>query len=478
MIRFLSTLVALAVAAFGQSYYLSQLPPLSSVSSTDLVPIWSGTNLYSATASAAGIGGGKLDATNGTAVNLSITGSFNTSGGTSPLLVDDTNDRVHIRGSGGGSPFNVRANNVRLGADDGVSTLSSITSSANKDIVFYSYDYNLNDWGLMRGEATSTANLLTMGFGSGGNRGATSFRVRLGSSVSDTSGTLAGAWTLASGLLIYTPFTVSGAASTLFADPTNNRVHLRGGGGGMPFNVVANIMRFGADDGAATNAAVTASTDKDLTFLSYDRSNNDVGFLRFSATSSAHTLNIGGGPGGYRGPTVVDIQGAASTSATTRSTIARFDTVNTRVAIGNSTTTSGAVLAVNSTTQAAIPVPRQSAAEWAAYTPPQAGMAYQTTANKLVIYDGTTRRFLSEELTGSVVWDIPNITAGTEQTTTLTVTGAAPGDQVLVDFARAAANVIVVGNVTSADTVTLYAMNTGAVIDPASRTYFVTVKRR
>jgi hypothetical protein len=465
------------VLAFGQSYYLPQIPRLNTVSSTDLVPIWSGTNLYSATASAAGIGGGKLNATNGNALNLTVTGGFDTSGGTGPLLVDDANDRIAFRGAGGTSPFNVRANNVRFGADDGVGGLSSITPSFAKDINFYSYDYNLNDWGLFRGESSSTINSLTIGFASGGNRGATTLRFKLASSVSDASGTLI-ATANSSGFTFLTPLTVSGDSTSLYVDTVNNRVAVRGGGGSMPFNVLANVMRFGADDGAITNASATAGTDKDLTFASYDKQNNDWGFIRASSDGSGNTLNLGGGPGGYRGPTVVNIQASSSTNSTSRSTLASFDGVNTRMSIGNSSTLSGAVLVVNSTNQASVPVPRQSSSEWAAYTPPQGGMAYQTTANKLVIYDGSVRRFISENLTGTAVWDIPNITAGTEQTTTLTVTGAAVGDQVLVDATRPATNVIVVGMVTSSNTVTLYAMNTGATIDPGSRTFRVTVIRQ
>lgn len=470
-----------AFSLIGQSYYVSQLPPLVNLSPTqDLIPVWSGTNLYSATpyAIAQSSTAGKLNATNGSAVNLSVTGSFSTVSGTSPLLVDDVNDRVHIRGNGGGSPFNVIANNVRFGANDGAPTVSAISPAFNKDISFYSYDYNLNDWGLFRGESTSGANTFTLGFGSGGAYGTTSLRVKLGSSTVDSSGTLAGVWALSSGLVSYTPVSVNGLATTFFADPTNNVVHLRGGGGAMPFNVIANAMRFGADDGVATNSSITVGVDKDLTFFSYDRTNQDVGFLRFSSDLSNHTLNVGGGPGGYRAPTVVNIQGSSSLSSTSRYTIASFDFVNNRIVFGGNATVNNSVFSVKSTNQAAIPAPLQSSSEWNAYTPPQGSVIYESTANKFGVYDGTTRRYLSEELVGSVVWDIPSITSGTEQTTTVTITGASTGDQVLIDKTHPAANVFIVGEVTSANTITLYAMNTGATVDPSSKTYYITVKRR
>lgn len=597
---------AACVSGLAQTYYLPQLPRLSSVSSGDLVPVWSGTNLYSATASGAGIGSGKLDTTNGTAVNLTVNGTFDTSGGTSPLSVDTANYRVQFRGGGGGSPFNVRANNVRFGADDGATTLSSITPSFGKDISFYSYDYNLNDWGLIRGIAASGGNTLQLGFGSSGSRGATTLSVKLGSSTSDTTGTSAAVWTL-NKLTVQTPLTVAGANDTLIVDTSNNRVAVRGDGGSSPFNVRANNIRLGADDGAASLSTITSAANKDISIYSYDYNLNDWGFIRGSASSSANTLQLGfgssgsrgataiafrtasstsdttgtqvgawntsgltvqvpltvqgtgtplyadtantrvhinglggsmpfnvignvvrmgaddgaisnrtvtsgtdkdfnlavytrdnnefvvmraiggsannalylgGGQGGYRQSTQIYFMGSGSVSATSATAYGRLDGVNGEWGIGSSSTTSGSVLTVNSTTKAAIPFPRQSTVQWTAYTPPQGSQVYDTTLNKIGVYDGTTRRYVVESLIGSVTWDIPNITAGTEQTTTLTVTGAAVGDQVVVDGTRPAANVMVVGMVTATDTVTLYAMNTGAAIDPISRIYRVNVIRQ
>ncbi len=466
-----------AVSLTAQTYTVPQLPSLSSVTPTDLFQVWSGTNLYKATASIIGAGSGKLDATNGIAVNLTVNGSFNTSAGTSPLLVDDTNDRVQIRGAGGSSPFNVRANNIRLGADDGVSTLSSITPSFAKDISIYSYDYNLNDWGLIRGTAGLSANTLQIGFGSSGNRGATAIAFRAASSVSDTSGTQVGSWNT-SGLTVQVPLTVSGTGTPLYADTANTRVHINGAGGSMPFNVIGNVVRFGADDGALTNRTITAGVDKDFNFSVYTRDNNEFMLLRGIGGSANNTLYIGGGTSGYKQSTRIYFNGASSISASSSTTYGTLDGVNGEWGIGSASTTSGSVLTVNSTTKAAIPFPRQTTAQWAAYTPPQGSQVYDTTLNKIGVYDGTSRRYIVESLPGLVTWDIPNITAGTEQTTTLTVTGAAVGDQVVVDGTRPAANVMVVGMVTSTDTVTLYAMNTGAAIDPISRIYRVNVIRQ
>jgi hypothetical protein len=345
--RNILALILTAFATVAQSYLVPQLPRLSSVSSTDFVPVWSGTNLYAATATIAGAFG-KLDATNGTASGLTVIGGFSTSGGTSPLRVDDANNLVHINGSGGST---------------------------------------------------------------------------------------------------------------------------------MPFNVIGNIMRVGADDGAITLRSVTAGTDKDFNLCVYTKDNNEFMVMR-AIGASGNVLYLGGGSGGYKQSTRIYFSGAASISATSSTIYGTLDGINGEWGLGSSSTTSGSVLTVNSTTKSAIPFPRQTTAQWIAYSQVAGSGVYDTSVSKIGVSDGTTRRYLSEELTGSVVWDIPNITTGTEQTTTVTVTGAATGDQVLIDFPRPAANVLLVAQVTSANTVTLYAMNTGAAIDPASRTYYVTVKRR
>ena len=83
---------------------------------------------------------------------------------------------------------------------------------------------------------------------------------------------------------------------------------------------------------------------------------------------------------------------------------------------------------------------------------------------------------------GSVTWDILNLASLANSSTTITVTGAVVGDMVVVSPAMPSAGVIVAGDVTSADTVTIgggggYNASGGAV-DPPSTTYRVKVIRQ
>ena len=84
---------------------------------------------------------------------------------------------------------------------------------------------------------------------------------------------------------------------------------------------------------------------------------------------------------------------------------------------------------------------------------------------------------LVKALSGSTTFDFPNIGAVATSTTTVTVTGAAGGDTVLVTPSTALeAGLVVYGYVSAADTVTIVANNpTAAAINPASRTYYVSV---
>jgi hypothetical protein len=79
-------------------------------------------------------------------------------------------------------------------------------------------------------------------------------------------------------------------------------------------------------------------------------------------------------------------------------------------------------------------------------------------------------------LDGSATWDISSLGTLANGSTTLTVTGAAVGDEVVVSPSMPSAGVIVAGDVTSANTVTLRAHNTSSgTIDPASTTFRVKV---
>lgn len=95
------------------------------------------------------------------------------------------------------------------------------------------------------------------------------------------------------------------------------------------------------------------------------------------------------------------------------------------------------------------------------------------------IQGGTSGSYyhLTRALAGSKVHDFASITAVNTATTTLTVTGAQTGDSVIVNPSTALeAGIVVYGFVSAADTVTIVANNpTAGAIDPASRTYYVTV---
>ena len=84
---------------------------------------------------------------------------------------------------------------------------------------------------------------------------------------------------------------------------------------------------------------------------------------------------------------------------------------------------------------------------------------------------------MTKALSGSKTHDYGSIGAVATATTTLTVTGAAAGDTVLVTPSTALeAGIVVYGYVSAADTVTIVANNpTAGAIDPASRTYYVSV---
>jgi hypothetical protein len=84
---------------------------------------------------------------------------------------------------------------------------------------------------------------------------------------------------------------------------------------------------------------------------------------------------------------------------------------------------------------------------------------------------------LTKALSGSKTHDFGSIGAVATATTTTTVTGAAAGDTVLVTPSTALeAGINVYGYVSSSNTVTIVANNSSAgSIDPASRTYYVSV---
>lgn len=82
----------------------------------------------------------------------------------------------------------------------------------------------------------------------------------------------------------------------------------------------------------------------------------------------------------------------------------------------------------------------------------------------------------TQTYTSTVTFDFGNIAAQSQATTTLTVTGAAVGDAVLVRPTTAVNGIILDGTVTAVDTVTVRAVNySSGAIDPASQVYRVIV---
>lgn len=84
---------------------------------------------------------------------------------------------------------------------------------------------------------------------------------------------------------------------------------------------------------------------------------------------------------------------------------------------------------------------------------------------------------LTRSLAGNKVHDFASIATLTNSTTTVTVTGAQVGDSVIVNpSSTLEAGLILYGYVSAVDTVTIVASNpTAGAIDPASRTYYVSV---
>lgn len=86
------------------------------------------------------------------------------------------------------------------------------------------------------------------------------------------------------------------------------------------------------------------------------------------------------------------------------------------------------------------------------------------------------RSLFSGMLSGSDTWDPGSIADGDEEAKDVTVTGAALGDFVLVSSSLDVADLVLTGQVTAADTVTVQlANNTGGAVDLGSGTVYVRV---
>lgn len=82
-------------------------------------------------------------------------------------------------------------------------------------------------------------------------------------------------------------------------------------------------------------------------------------------------------------------------------------------------------------------------------------------------------------LRGSAVYDPASLADGVGASTTVTVTGAALGDEAAAAFSLSTQGIILSAQVTAANTVTVRFQNeTGGLIDLASGTLYVTVRKR
>lgn len=82
-------------------------------------------------------------------------------------------------------------------------------------------------------------------------------------------------------------------------------------------------------------------------------------------------------------------------------------------------------------------------------------------------------------LTGSKVHNYPSVAANSFQSTTVTVTGAEPGDKADAWMSLTTAGLFFTAKVTAADTVTVWVHNfTGHDFDPSNGTIYVKVEKR
>jgi len=152
------------------------------------------------------------------------------------------------------------------------------------------------------------------------------------------------------------------------------------------------------------------------------------------------------------------------------------------VSIGaNTTPASSAILDVVSTTKGFLP-PRMTTTQRDAISSPATGLSvYNTTLNSNDSYDGTRWTSGAKFLTATATLDFGNTAAGTVSDLTITVTGAADGDAVMLGVPNA--SIVAAGSysawVSATNTVTVRYANNALVTayDPASGTFKLTVNK-
>lgn len=236
---------------------------------------------------------------------------------------------------------------------------------------------------------------------------------------------------------------------------------------------------FGSDGN--NNAARTDSVSKTarFSFVPYTVSQNNITLVHGNADGTANVFNYGGAVGDQQAITDHRFYAAPSVNTLSGTFVAR---INTGGMVLGPSGISGNIDASllfepRSTTKGMLAGPKMTTVQSDAISSPVSGLqVFDTTANKVRTHDGTRFRYGEMYLPGSVTWDIPSTASGGEQNTTVSITGAAVGDIVLVTPSRISPSFTVCGVVQSSGVVTLYAINASTgTIDPVSQTYTIHV---
>lgn len=186
--------------------------------------------------------------------------------------------------------------------------------------------------------------------------------------------------------------------------------------------------------------------------------NNFVGVSQ-QATATTHVVQYGGGTGLANGATRHDWFLAADVNSTATTPV--MSLVGAGLGIGGDAAASTAFDVV-STVSGSRPAPTMSTVQRDAIPTKQPGhMVYGSSTARYEYYDGTRFWELAPVLRGSATLDFGSIAAGASQDLTLSVPGASISDLVLVADPGGTSSLFFKGRVSSADTVTIRAVNAG-----------------
>ena len=232
------------------------------------------------------------------------------------------------------------------------------------------------------------------------------------------------------------------------------------------FDVVGNTITIGSDSGTNGVRTTTIAKAAQVTGPKYQTSDNVPVFIETLSDASNNRLTLGTANASGTNQTI-NSWALYLASTRTGSSVRQWlgTAYGTQIASSGtsaSTPNSSALMDWVSTTQG-LGVMNMTRAQFDAISSRKSGLfVFDTTNTKLATYDGTRSVNLSEELvpvTSSVIFGaLTALTAATPTSGTITVTGAAVGDEVIVTpSALNSGSTHVDGVVTSANTVTLYA---------------------